>query len=108
MTKRVDDAARAAALSRKPVRPRFALGALVVDPHGVVGAIDAAYVDLTAAEDALVIDDAKRWLAELEKRPKTTAKGIWYSVVCATGGNVLVGEKDLRQAGRAPTSRSRS
>jgi hypothetical protein len=93
-----NDAKRAATLSRKPVRPRFALGALVVDPHGSIGAIDAAYVDLTAAEDAAVIDDAKKWLAGLEKRPKTTAKGIWYSVVCETGGNVLVGERDLRPA----------
>ena len=46
------------------------------------------------------IEDPKRWLAGQEKRSKTSAKGVWYSVVCRSGGNVLVGEKDLRLAPR--------
>jgi hypothetical protein len=92
------DAKRVAALSKKPVKPKFALGALVVDPHGEVGAIDAAYVDLAAAEGVGVIEDAAEWLAAQEKRPKTPAKAVWYSVICKSGGQVLVGEKDLRIA----------
>jgi hypothetical protein len=92
------DARRVAALSKKVVRSKFALGALVVDPHDEVGAVDAIYADLTAAEDAGIIDDPKSWLAEQEKKSKTPASGLWYSVVCRTGGNVLVGEKDLKAA----------
>ncbi len=100
------EAKRVTALAKNPVRPRFALGALVIDPHGEVGAIDAAYADLAAAENAGVIEHAKEWLAELEKRPKTPARGVWYSVVCRSGGQALVGEKDLRPA--PPRTRARS
>ena len=95
-----DDARRVAALCKKPVRPKFQLGALVVDRHGEEGAIEAAYVDLAAAEGSGVIENAARWLAVQEKRPKTSVKGVWYAVVCKSGGQVLVGEKDLKLAGR--------
>lgn len=88
------DAARVKALSRRPRRAKYALGALVREPHGDVGAIDAIYADLQAAEEAGVIEDAAEWLAEQERRPRTSSAGIWYSVVLGSG-NALVGERDL-------------
>src|SRR5690349_13690187 len=89
------NAARAKALAAKKRKPKFALGQVVQDPWGEIGAIDAIYADLSSAEDAGVIDDAKKWLAGLEKRPKTAATGVWYSVVQGEGAG-LFGELDLR------------
>lgn len=94
----MSDAARVRALAKNVRKPRFALGQLVVDPHGERGAIDAIYADLLAAEDAGVIDDAASFLKEQEKKPKSKKTDLWYSVICETGGNVLVGEADLRAA----------
>ncbi len=88
------DAKRARALAASVKKPKFALGQLVRDPHGEIGAIDAAYADLAAAEDAGVIDDAKDFLSAQEIRPKTPRTGVWYSLVLGHG-SVLCGELDL-------------
>src|SRR5688500_16945438 len=88
------NATRARALARSPRRPRFALGALVKDRYGEVGAISAAYADLEAAADGGAIDDPADWLKVQEQRPKTSRKGIWYTVVLGDG-EVLCGEDDL-------------
>src|SRR5436190_14227302 len=91
------DAGRARALARKPRRPKFALGQVVVDSYGDVAAIDAIYADIQAAEDAGVITDAREWLAAQEKRPRTPRSGIWYSLVFGHGTG-LAGELDLVRA----------
>ncbi len=56
------DASRARKLAARPRKPKFALGEVVIDPHGDIGAIDAIYADLLAVEEAGVIDDVKDWL----------------------------------------------
>jgi len=91
------DAARARALSRKPRKPKFALGEVVIDPYGDIAAIDGIFADLRAVEDAGLIDDAADWRAEQDKRPKTPASGIWYSLVFGHGAGIG-GERDLKKA----------
>ena len=91
------DAARARALARKPRKPKFALGQVVIDPHGDIAAIDAIYADLQAVEDAGLVDDAQQWRAQLEKKPKTPSGGIWYSLVYGYGAGIG-GESDLKKA----------
>lgn len=97
------DASRARALARKPKRPKFALGQVVIDPYGDIAAIDAIYADLQAAEDAGVIDDAREWVRAQDKRPRTPASGIWYSLVFGHGAG-LGGERDLKIAPRGAKS----
>ena len=92
----MSNARRVSALSKKPKRPKFALGTLVIDPHDKVGAITAVYVDLLQATKARIIQ--RGWLALQRIRPKTPSTGIWYSVLLRNQGAVLVGEKDLRRA----------
>jgi len=94
----MSDAARVRALAKNVRKPKFALGQPVVDPHDERGAVDAIYADLQSAEDAGVVDDAASFLKAQEKRPKSKKTDLWYSVVCETGGQVLVGEADLRAA----------
>ncbi len=101
---RGSDAARARALSRTPRRPKFGLGEVVIDAHGEIGAIDAIYADLQAVEDAGVIDDVGEWRRELESRPKTPARGIWYGLVYGHGAGIA-GELDLRRAPAGAASR---
>ena len=96
-TFRGSDAGRARSLARRPRKPKFALGDVVIDVYGDIAAIDAVYADMQAVEDAGVIDDANRWLAAQEKRPKTPKSGIWYSLVFGHGAGVA-GERDLRRA----------
>ena len=98
------DAPRARALARSPLRPKFALGTVVVDPHGDIGAIDSIYADLRAVEDAGQIGNAAAWRRELEIRPKTPVTGIWYGLVYGHGAGV-VGELDLRRARAGAVSR---
>lgn len=93
------DAARARALARKIKRPKFALGQVVID----LAAIDAIYADLQAAEDAGVIDDAKAWLRVQQKRPRTKANEVWYSLVFGHGAG-LGGQRDLKIAPRGAKS----
>jgi hypothetical protein len=97
------DLARARALAGRVTRARFALGQVVREPHGELGAIDAIYADLLAAEEAGVIDDGAAWLRMQEIRPRTGRRDPWYSVVLANG-NALCGERDLRgvRASRKP------
>lgn len=97
------DASRARALAKKPKRPKFALGQVVIDPYGDIAAIDAIYADLQAAEDAGVIDDVKAWLREQDKRPRTKPNEVWYSVVFGHGAG-LGGERDLKIAPRGAKS----
>ena len=89
------NAVRVRQLSKRPVKPRFALGAKVKEPDGGIGAIDAAYADLEAAIEAGVVDDD--WYGGLDERPRTPKTGVWYSVVLPDGA-VLVGELDLTKA----------
>lgn len=89
------NSARVRQLSKKPVKPRFALGARVKEPDGGIGAIDAAFADLDAAIDAGVIDG--EWYDALETRPRTPKTGVWYSVVLDDGA-VVAGELDLTKA----------
>jgi hypothetical protein len=91
------DAARARTLARKPRKPKFALGDVVVDVYGDIAAIDAIYADLQAVEDAGVLNNAAEWLATQQKRPKTPKHGIWYSLVFGHGAGVG-GERDLKKA----------
>jgi len=89
------NAVRVRQLSKRPVRPRFALGAKVKEPDGGIGAIDAAFADLEAAIDAGVVDED--WFAGLDDRPRTPKSGVWYSVVLPDGA-ILAGELDLTKA----------
>lgn len=91
------DASRARALARKPRKPKFALGDVVIDPHGDIAAIDAIFADMAAVEDAGLVDDAAEWRAAQEKRPKTPTSGIWYSLVYGHGAGIG-GERDLKLA----------
>jgi hypothetical protein len=77
---------------------RFALGSRVVDDEGRTGRIDAVYLDLAAAEDAMVIPSAEKWYRELAQRPKTSPDGHWYSILIEDEGAVLIGETDLENA----------
>jgi hypothetical protein len=88
-------------LTRTARKPRFALGAHVVDWSNEPGAVTAVYVDLDAAQDAGVV--GKGWLAGLSKVPTTKSSDHWYSVLCESGGEILVGELDLRRAPKAGT-----
>jgi hypothetical protein len=74
---------------------------VVRERHGELGAIDAIYADLQAAEDAGVVSDQAAWLKVQEIRPKTRPTEPWYSVILASG-NVLCGERDLSMAKPAP------
>ena len=91
------NAARAKQLAAKRKKPKFALGQVVEDPYGDIGAIDAAFADLQSAEEAGIVDDADAWLKGLEKKPKTPRTGVWYSIVFGDGAG-LCGELDLRPA----------
>ena len=91
------DAPRARALSRRVRKPRFGLGEVMRDGYGDIGAIDGIYADLRAVEDVGLIDDASAWRTAQDKRPKTPANGIWYSLVFGHGAGVA-GEQDLVKA----------
>jgi hypothetical protein len=95
------DTRRMRALARRPRRPKFRLGDMVIDVHGQVGAVASIYADLTAVEESGGLSDAAAWLAAQKPRPKTKAAGIWYTVVCDEG-EVCVGEDDLKKV--RPTS----
>lgn len=97
------DAARARALARKPRKPKFALGEVVIDRYGDIAAIDAIFADLQAVEDAGLVDDAAGWRAAQEKKPSTPNTGIWYSLVFGHGAGVG-GEQDLKKAPRGAKS----
>jgi hypothetical protein len=97
------DAPRARALAKTPRRPKFALGDVVQDVYGDIAAIDGVFADLRAVIDAGVIDDD--WIGRQEKRPKTPASGIWYSLVFGHGSGVA-GERDLKKAPAGARSRA--
>ncbi|MDP2343982.1 MAG: hypothetical protein Q8O67_23695 [Deltaproteobacteria bacterium] len=92
----MSNARRVQELAINARKPRFALGATVVDMWNERGAVTAVYVDLDAAVDAGVV--GKGWLAGLTKAPTTPATGHWYAVLCDSGGDVLAGELDLHPA----------
>ena len=96
---RGSDAARARALAKTPRKPKFALGDVLLDAFGDIGAVEAIYADIRAAADAGLIDDVDNWLRRLEVRPKTPKSGIWYALAYGHGQG-LAGELDLK---RAPT-----
>lgn len=79
-------------------RPTFAIGDRVIDPWGYRGKVSAITHGLAAAAAAGDIGDVDRWLRGLSIKPKTPRRGIWYSVRPASGGEILVGELDLRRA----------
>ncbi len=93
-----ENVARIRALSWRKRAPRYALGQLVREPHGQVGAVDCIFADLEAVEQSSIILDVGRWYEKLSIRPKTLKSGIWYSVVLP-GGACVVGEDDLTEAG---------
>jgi hypothetical protein len=95
--------ARVRALAGRRAKPRFALGQIVREPFGDIGAIDAIYADLEAAEDLGIVGNRKEWLRAQERRPVTKATETWYSVVLSEGA-CLVGEHDLRRVD-APRAR---
>lgn len=76
--------------------PSCHLGELVTDIFGTQGRVDAIYIDLAAAIDALAtVRDG--WYEGLEYEPKTPKDGgPWYSVIL-DDGSVLVGELDIRR-----------
>ena len=78
-------------------RPKFALGEVVIDASGDIGAIDSIYADLQAVENAGVIGDVASWRRGLDIRPKTPVGGIWYGLVYGHGAG-CAGELDLRRA----------
>ena len=78
--------------------PRFAIGDRVIDPWGYRGKVTAITHGLAAAAAAGEIGDVDRWLRGLSVKPKTPRRGIWYSVRPSSGGEILVGELDLRRA----------
>jgi hypothetical protein len=90
---------------KKPTRvvrlkPKFAVGDRVIDPWGYRGQVKRITYGLDAAEAAGDISDVERWLRGLSVKPKTPRRGIWYSVRPNHGGEILVGELDLRRAPR--------
>ena len=76
-------------------RPKFAVGTQVIDPWDRRGKI-AGYV--VGLDNAPSIGDPGRWLRGLSIKPKTPRRGIWYHVNPRGGGQVLIGERDLRRA----------
>ena len=91
------DASRARAIAKMVRRPKFALGEVVVDAFGDIGAIDSIFADLRAVEDSGQITDVREWLRDLEIRPKTSVTGIWYGLVYGHGAGIA-GELDIRRA----------
>jgi hypothetical protein len=83
---------------RARARPRFAIGDRVLDPWGYRGKVSGISYGLAAAAAAGAIADVDRWLRGLSIKPKTPRRGIWYSVRPGSGGEILVGERDLRPA----------
>ena len=79
-------------------RPRFAIGDRVIDPWGYRGKVTGITHGLAAAAAAGDITDVDRWLRGLSVKPTTPRRGIWYTVRPSGGGEILVGELDLRRA----------
>ncbi len=96
-TFRGSDSARVRALAKTPRRPKFALGEVVLDAFGDIGAIDAIYADMRAVEDSGQITDVDEWLKRLAVKPRTPKTGIWYSIAYGEGQGIA-GELDLRRA----------
>ena len=70
----------------------------MIDPWGYRGKVSGITHGLAAAAAAGEIGDVDRWLRGLSVKPKTPRRGIWYSVRPSSGGEILVGELDLRRA----------
>ena len=100
---RVDLAADAPPPKRRAssshTKPRYRIGDRVVDPWGYRGKVSGIVHGLAAAADEIG-GDVERWLRGLSIKPKTPRRGIWYSVRPSRGGEILVGELDLRRAPR--------
>lgn len=80
------DATRVRQLARNPKVPKYALGQVVLEPAGSLGAIDAIYADLDAAVDAKVIPNAKEFLDFFEstgRARRRTASGTRWSSATA-------------------------
>lgn len=90
--------AKARAARAPRARPKFSIGDRVIDPWGYRGKVSGITHGLAAAAAAGDISDVDRWLRGLSITPKTPRRGIWYSVRPSGGGEILVGELDLRRA----------
>jgi hypothetical protein len=84
--------------AKTKAKPKFAVGDRVLDPRGHPGKVSGIVFGLAAAEASGAISDADLWLRGLRIKPKTPRRGIWYSVRPRGGGEILVGELDLRRA----------
>ena len=98
------DAARARALAGKPRKPKFALGEVVLDAFGDIGAVEAIYADMRAVEDAGLVSDAAEWRKRLAVKAKTSNSGIFYAIACGEGQGVA-GEDDLKKAPAGSSSK---